>query len=139
VSDLLRRNAALEQTARQFRKKSLDFRTADCMRMARAHLVAMGHQPPPMPCYSSLAGARRALKKMGFKSIEGLLAGLLERIPPALVLPGDLVVLRGEVDGEEVDLESIAIAMGQGKYLGWYDGRCLTLTRVAEFRAAFRA
>jgi hypothetical protein len=142
MPDLLRRYAALEKTAAKYEGEELDFRQADCVRMARSHLVAMGHRKLlKLPRYTSHLGARRALKEAGFASIEAMLDATLPRIPPARILLGDLALVRGGQPGnedEESDLDSIAIWGGQ-KFLGWWEGRFVRNLIVTEVKAAYRA
>ncbi|WP_328277768.1 DUF6950 family protein [Sphingobium sp.] len=94
MTDLERRQAALEKVAAKYRKRRVDFRSADCVRMLRYHLLQMGHRPPPLPRYQSMLGARRALEKAG--GLVRVLDGLLPRIAPARMLPGDVAVIPGE-------------------------------------------
>ena len=51
MNDLLRRQAAVDATLAKYRKRAVDFKTADCIRLARFHLLQMGHKPPPLPQY----------------------------------------------------------------------------------------
>lgn len=114
MHDTLRRHRALEKTRAKYRGKPLDWRKADCVRMARTHLVAMGRKGlPKIPAYTSPAGAKRALKSLGFDTLEQLLDSLLPRIAPAMLLPGDLALVQGD---EHFD--ALMICVGHRLY-GW--------------------
>lgn len=112
--ELIRRHEAVDKVARKYRGRPCDFREADCVRMVRTLLVAMGHRGlPQLPRYSTAAGAARALKKAGFDNIEALFDSLLVRIPPATMRDGDIVVAPS-ADG----LGSAFIKVGH-KIMGW--------------------
>jgi len=112
MNEMLRRQEALNKTLVKYRNRPLDFKTADCVRAARFHLVQMGHKPPPMPRYRSLIGAVRAAEKVG--GLEALLDGLLPRIAPAAMWLGDIALLEG--DG---GLDAIVFNVGH-KLAGWH-------------------
>lgn len=137
MNDLLRRQAATEKTVAKYRKRPLDFVDADCIRMLRSHLVAMGHRGlPHLPRYSSAAGGLRALRKAGFDDLEKLLDSLLPRIVPAAMLPGDVALMEG--DGE---LDAVTICLGHKLY-GWHEDNDLREPVVIvpqAFKAAYRA
>lgn len=115
MHDLLRRQRALEKTRVKFRGKPFAWGKSDCVVMARSHLIAMGAKRlPKLPRYKDALGARRALKGVGAESIEQMLDGLLPRISPAEMLPGDLAV----VDGEG-GMDAIMICVGH-KIFGWH-------------------
>lgn len=117
--ELLRRNAAVGFVAEKYRGKVCDFRTADCVRMARTLLVKMGHKPPKLPRYSSLAGAKQALRSRGWANVTEMLDAVLpgRRIAPAWMRPGDLAVML-----DEHGLGSVHVYLGGGKVLGWSEG-----------------
>ena len=118
VHGLVRRQAALQDVLNRFRDVPCDFKRGDCVRLMRAMLVALGHQPPPLPCYRTLTGGKRALTKMGFEDVPALLDSLLPRIPWSRLLPGDVVVM---LDGEESWGKGAgAVWIGNGKALGWH-------------------
>lgn len=113
-NELLRRQRALEQLVAKYRGKPLDFRTADCVRMARSHLVNLGHRPPKLPQYRSLTGALRALRQSGFADLEALFDSMLPRIAPAAMLPADLSLAQGDV------LDAVHVNLGGNKAMGWH-------------------
>lgn len=138
--DLLRRQQALAKTLRKYRGKPMVLGKADCVLMARSHLVAMGHRGlPPAPKYSSATGALRALKAMADGTVAGLLDAHLPRIAPAAMLPGDLALVESE-DG--LGGGTVVIAVG-GKMLGWHpDATGMVViepTQAHPFVAAWRA
>lgn len=117
MSDLLRRQKALDATLKKVRGKPLDWaKGMTCVHMARFHLRQMGHKPEPLPRIRSLIGARRALKERGCANVIELLdaqPGLM-RIAAASMLPGDLAALASE-DG----IGSIFVCAGPHKLIGW--------------------
>lgn len=130
--ELLRRHAALEATLAKYRGKKLDFKTADCVRMARFHLLKMGHKPPKLPHYSSLTGALRALRKAG--GMVAVLDRILPRIPYALMAPGDLAVLEGDHE-----MDAVVICVGH-KVIGWHEDADEMVNLIPrEIKAAWRA
>lgn len=143
MHDALRRHRALEKTQAKYAGKPFAWGRNDCVRMARAHLVAMGHRKiPKIPPYSSGIGAKRALKAAGAESIEGLLDGLLPRIAPAMMRIGDIAVMQGD----EL-FDAITICAGR-KFIGWHgasDRDELVEIRsgrgdiLGEIKAAYRA
>jgi len=117
VPELVRRQRALAFVMEKYKGKPCDFVEADCVRMARTLLVKMGRRGlPKMPRYSDLPGARRALKAAGFKNLTELFDSLLERIPPATMLPGDLALL-----ADDAGMGAAAVNYGNGKLLGWHE------------------
>ncbi len=139
--DMLRRLEAVEKTKARFGGKEFVLGSNDCYKMARFHLKAMGHENIPSGGhYSTPREARTALNKAGSKSIKGLLDGLLERIPPASMLLGDIALLKGQPErGTAGGLGSLVVHLG-GKMLGWHpDATVLAVMDVMEVEAAWRA
>lgn len=133
-ADLLRRDEALKKTLAKFKGAPFDWGKADCISMARSHLVAMGHKRvPKLPKYRDAAGAASALKETGFDTLEALLDSLLPRIAPASMLPGDLVLLEGEPP-----FDCVTICLGR-KVLGFHqDAEGAEVLKVNQFKAAWR-
>lgn len=114
-SDLERRQAALEKTLAKYQRRVLDFVDADCGRMLRFHLLAMGRRPPTVRPYRSARGAARRLTEMG--GFAAILDGMnLERIPYSRMLPGDVAVMEGEGG-----MDAVVICLGF-KVCGWIEG-----------------
>ncbi|MBA4092390.1 MAG: hypothetical protein C0494_17610 [Sphingobium sp.] len=132
MTDLERRQAALEKTVAKYRGRPLDYRSADCIRMVRFHLLKMGHKPPPLPRYQSAIGARRALLDAG--GMVAIFDAILPRITPAAMLPGDIAVVAGE------DCEAAVISMGL-KFMGWHEDSevAVNMTIDATAMTAWRA
>lgn len=76
----------------------------------------MGHEPPDIPPFDSAASALRALRSLGWNNLTDMLNDMLEPIPAARMILGDVGVVPG--DG----MEAIFICAGPLKYLGWLDG-----------------
>ncbi|HEY1605627.1 MAG TPA: hypothetical protein VGF77_08500 [Allosphingosinicella sp.] len=137
MSDLLRRQAALAKTEARYRGRALDFREVDCLRMLRAHLVAMGHKGlAPLPRYATPEGALRALRRTGHETLESLLDTLLPRIAPAAMLPGDVALM--EAAGA---LEAVTLCVGH-KVWGWHADNGLAepvFIVPKQIKAAYRA
>lgn len=114
--DLLRRKAATEATLARYRGKAFDWsKGITCVHLARCQLRKMGHQPPTLPRFRSLLGAKQALQERGWETVEDMLTEILgPPIPPAMMLLGDLAVAPSE-EG----LGSIMVCAGPLKFLGW--------------------
>lgn len=113
--ELVRRQAALDKTMAKYRGRPFAWDGANCLAMLRSHLVAMGHKRlPKLPRFNTAAGATRALKEHGFDDLSALLDGLLSRIAPAAMLPGDVALMGGEGP-----LDAIVISVGH-KVWGWH-------------------
>ncbi|MAY20320.1 MAG: hypothetical protein CL955_06850 [Erythrobacteraceae bacterium] len=111
------RKAAMDGVLARFRDKPFDWAGANCIRLARAQAVALGHDLPPVPMFRTPLGAKRALKKQGVESVSALLDKHFDRLPsPAFAWLGDLVA--GPADPAH-GLEAIGIADGQGNVWGW--------------------
>lgn len=112
------RAAATETVIEMFRDKPFDWRGANCINLARAQAIAMGHDVPKVPGFGTATGAMRALKKQGVNSTAELLDKWFERhTAPAFALVGDLVMLPGE-DGDT--LGAVCISDGRGNLFGWH-------------------
>lgn len=110
------RAAVTRATADQFRGRPLSYADGvTCLHMLRAHMLAFGYSPPEIPVFADPKGARRALRSTGHRTIRGLLGDMLERIPPARMRVGDVVL------GAGAPFEAVGINAGGGKFLGWHD------------------
>lgn len=97
MKPLLRRHKALQSTMDRYRHRTFDWKTgATCIHLLRHHLKAMGHKVEKVPRLDGPIAAKRELKKRGWDSVEAMLDALLERIPVAAMLPGDVSVLPGD-------------------------------------------
>lgn len=136
LPDLVRRQRATEATLAKYRERSLDWtKRVTCVHMARFHLRQMGHRPPPMPEFRSPLGARKAMKKRGWDSVEQMLDEVLPgaRIAPMSMLLGDLAVVRGDQG-----LDAILLHAGN-EALGWHEsGDRIVPMIVHEYVGAWR-
>jgi hypothetical protein len=108
---------AAEATLVAFVGKPLTWGKWDCARLVAFDLKRLGHKPRLSRggYYKSPIGARRALKRAGFETLEAALDDLaLPRIGFASALPGDVVALES---GE--DWPGLAIALGNGRILAF--------------------
>lgn len=140
LPDLIRRMRALESVRARFEGQPLELGKSDCLRIARYHLVRMGHEGlPKVPPYRTVVGARKALKDQGVDTLSELLDKHLgDRIPPAMMLPGDLVVVDGT---EEEGGETILISAGTKLWGFHQDSESFTLIEpfAGAIKQAWRA
>jgi hypothetical protein len=124
---------ALNRTLAKYRNKPFVWGKSDCVKMARDHLVNMGHKPRKIPPYKSAVGARGALKKVGYASLESLFDSMLPRIAPAQMLPGDVALMEGEPP-----FDALVISLGR-KVMGFHSDAKGTVVMVPhEIKAAWR-
>jgi len=106
---------ATEATRLKFVGRAFEWGKVDCIKMARFHAVKMGHKPPKLPRYSTELGAIRAIKKMGFDSIDEIFASMFPPIPLAMARLGDFVIAEG-VNG----VDAVYISAGR-KIMGFHE------------------
>lgn len=90
------RVAAAQATRETFCDQPFIWGAHDCVRLAAHDLKGLGYKPRLSRggFYETALGARKALKRTGFASIEAALDDLgLARLPWAYALPGDIVAL----------------------------------------------
>lgn len=118
IPPLVKRANLTQKTWDKYKAQPMDWVGADCLKMARSHLVGFGHNCPRIPKYNGPISALKALKKAGHDDLKSLFDAMegLPSIPPAAALIGDLCVMKG--DGP---LDAIVINMGGGKVYGWHD------------------
>lgn len=143
VPDLIRRNRAVIAVQQKFAGQTFRLGKADCIQIVRFHLVKMGHRGlPKAKGYSSPAGAMKVLRQLGAENLEQLFDGLLPRIAPAMMLPGDIGLLPAEEGAPAWRAGTVAISVGR-KFLGWHpDHPMLAViepTVETPFIAAWRA
>jgi hypothetical protein len=132
------RAAATQKVLDRYRDKPFSWSGANCIRLARAQAVALGHKPPPVPVFRSALGARRALAKLGHRSVSSLMDSLFPRRPaPAFAIMGDLCVLNGE--DEDAGLEAVCIADGFGNLFGWHGSDPSRLSTIKRAEADIKA
>lgn len=135
--NLIQRVAAVEATIARFKDRPLAYGKDDCVRMTAFCLRKLGVRAPLLKAgtYSTPTGARRALKKLGFDTLEQAVDSLeLPRIPPASAWPGDVIALEGS------DGAALCIAVGNGRVLGFWEesGVCAVL-QPHQYLAAWRS
>lgn len=112
----VKRQRAMNRTLERFANKTFDWgggRT--CVHLARWHLKHMGHRVQAVPKFDSAVEAKKALKGKGWASVPAMLDSLLERIPPAAMVLGDIAVVPG--DG----MDCILICAGPRRVFGWHE------------------
>jgi hypothetical protein len=125
----------------RYRDKPFDWAGANCIRLARAQAVALGHDVPPVPLFRSPLGAKKALGKQKAASVTELLDKWFVRLPgAAFMLVGDLCTLAGEPDGEGLD--AVCISDGRGNLFGWHpdkpDGLAVIKQAMANVAMSWR-
>lgn len=125
--ELVRRQRALAYAVEKYRGRAADFRSADCVRMARTLLVRRGHRPPALPRYASQAGALRALKQAGFDDLTALFDSVLPRIAPAAMLSGDIGVMAAPGG-----IGAAVLYVGNGRVFGWHEDAAEAVMMDAE-------
>ncbi|WP_157134542.1 DUF6950 family protein [Sphingomonas sp. PAMC 26605] len=116
---MIARQQAAQATVDRFKDRPFAYGKDDCVRLAAFVLRKRGHRPQLGKAggYSSLIGARRALKRAGYETLAGALDALgLARIAPAGVLPADIVMVASDVfDG------GLGVVVGNGRVIGWHE------------------
>lgn len=132
-----RRREATQATLDKFRGTAFDWAEGrHCMKLAHFHLRQMGKRPPTLPRLRSALAAKQELERRGVGSVTELLDGMLERVPPANMLLGDLAVLPGDAG-----LESVRVCCGPGRLFGWSEGQptaVVLAVTMDEVSAAWR-
>jgi hypothetical protein len=104
-----------QATRDAFERRAFGYGRADCLMMVHAHLSGFGYTLPPLPAYRGVAGARKALAAQGAASLIELVGRYLQPIPPAFMLPGDVLAGAGK------PFDSLGIHSGQLLF-GWSEG-----------------
>lgn len=120
------RAAATKATADKFRGKPLSFsNSVTCLHMLREQMLAFSYSPPSIPSFEDAAGARKALRITGHRTIKGLLGEVLGKpIPAAQMRVGDVALLPG------TPFEAVLLNAGNGMLLGWHDDGRLGLVNI---------
>jgi hypothetical protein len=123
---------AVEATIARFAGKPLVYGTHDCIRMGSFCLRKLGVKTPLLKAgsYSSELGAARAMKRMGYDTVEDAVG--LPRIPPAAAVAGDILALPGEGGS------SICVAVGNGRALAFWMGQC-QVAQPLQYVTAWRS
>lgn len=116
MNTMLRRQKALDATMAKYRYRPFDWDSgATCIHMFRFHANKLGHKLERVPKLRGPVEAKRELKRRGFTSVEAMLDKMLERIPVATMLPGDVSIL-----ADDSGLDGIVISVGE-KVIGWHE------------------
>lgn len=132
---ILRRDAA-QATLARFEGEPFAWGQFDCAKMLAFHLRQMNLSPATAKAgrYTSAIGARRALTRIGARSLADLLDRRFARIAPAAALIGDVVALPST--GR---LDAIGIALGNGRLLSYHeDAAGAVVVQPVEMLAAWR-
>jgi hypothetical protein len=140
LKTLVKRQRALQKVMAKFGGKPFKLGTNDCVKLTRFHLGALGHKLPSTGRYTTAVQAAAALKKQGVKNLEQLLDKYLERIPPAMMLPGDLAMPPSDPDAPAAKIGTVMVAVTPRKFLGWHpDHESLAVMELTVINAAWRA
>lgn len=140
LKPLIRRQRALEKVMKRFGGRPFELGANDCVKLAHFHLKALGHKLPSTGHYKTAAQAAAALKKQGAKNLEQLLDKHLERIPPAMMLPGDLAMPPSDPEAPASKFGTVMVAITPRKFLGWHpDHESLAVMELTQIDAAWRA
>lgn len=122
MTELERRVAATTATFNRFHGQPLVLGKTDCARMVAFHLKQIGFKASLLKAgaYSTEVGARRALERMGVKSLSEIMDLHFPRIAPAEARVGDVVCVRGQGDMGE----AMQIKLHRDHCLGFLDGYC---------------
>lgn len=134
--NIIRRHQALESTMQKYRDRPFSWEgNATCIHMMRHHLKRMGHQIERVPKLSGPVAAKRELKKRGWGSVAAMLDDLLEPIPVAMMLPGDVSILP-----DDSGLNGIVISVGAAKIIGWHEEAAgmVVMEPTADLQRAWR-
>jgi hypothetical protein len=133
---LTERTKRTEKTLSKFRFRAFDWSNgATCIHVFRTHLKNMGHKVPVVPKFTTALGAKRAMDVAGFADLESMADSFLQRIPPAMMLIGDIALM----EGEEI-FDALVISAGPGgKVFGWHpDAPAFANIIPLQIKAAWR-
>lgn len=141
MHELVRRDAAVRATRIRFAGRPFKWGGIDCVKMAAWHVRHMGHKVVGLTkagSYRSARSARAALERAGFDTLAAAITaqGGLVEIPPAMALPGDLMLTPGTDDWE-----ALVIVLSNGDVFGFREGemirgpQVMRLTITPETRA----
>lgn len=136
MTELERRVAATSATFDRFNGQAFALGKIDCARMVAFHLKQLGFRPSLLKggAYSTPVGARRALERMGVKSLSEIMDRHFPRLESsAEARTGD--ILAGPSEGEMGD--AMAIRLHRDHALGFLDGVCGEVV-MNQYVAAWR-
>lgn len=134
MTELEIRVAATSATFDRFNGRPLVLGETDCVRMVVFHLKQLGFKGPlpHIGTYSTPAGARRALKRLGVTSVSEIMDRNFLRIAPAEALVGDICCVRAADLGD-----AMQVKLHRNTVLGFLDDVCGELVNQ-EYVAAWR-
>lgn len=127
---MLARVRAAQATVDAFRDKPLKWGQTDCGRLAGFVLREMGHSPrlARFGRYSSPAGALKALRGQKFNDLPDVLDAMgLDRIPPAMALPGDILGVPGE------GMTALAVVLGNNNAIAFAEDQVCRIGKIKVF------
>lgn len=141
IHPLIKRKEAIDKVMARFGSKEFKLGSVDCMKMFKFHMTNMGHKLPSTGNYKTELEAARVIKRHGGKNIADLVDKYLERIPPAMMLPGDIGMPPSDPDAPGSKMGTVVIKVaGGGKYLGWHpDVPYLCVMDISQIDIAWRA
>lgn len=121
AKDIPHRVIVAQATLDEFKGKEFELGSRDCAKMVAFHLKAMGAPIPHAKsgAYKSPLSARRALKRLGHKSLIDLMDAHFPRVPSSRALTGDIMAFEAE---EGSPIGSLAIYLGNGLVLNYVEG-----------------
>lgn len=130
--DFWRRCEATQATRDAFEGRVFAYGKADCLMLVHAHLSHFGYDLPPLPRYRGASGAQKALAAQGAESLIDLIGQYLQPIPPAFMLPGDVLAAEG------VPFDSLSVSSGQLLF-GWCEGHASLVNFAIDPKGVQRA
>jgi len=132
--EMIHRIACASETLAQYKNARFQWGRKDCVRMCASHIRRMGHKVSLVKAgeYSSLQGARAALKRAGFDTLEAALDARFDRIAPAAALPGDIIALPSDWE-----VPALAIRLSNNAVLHTSNGG-FAISEPKAFVAAWR-
>jgi hypothetical protein len=130
------RQQATQATRDRFFGRPFAWGRDDCGKMTVFHLKALGlpFAAAKMGGYETAMGAKRALGRLGFKTLSEAADAQFPRIAPAAAMMGDLMLLPGN-DA----FGAFVIAVGNGRVLGWHEeAEGAVIMQPLRFETAWR-
>lgn len=105
--ELVARAQVCDKTVAEYINQPFSWGQRDCARgLVWFHVRGMGHKvaKSKFGTYSTSLGAAKALKKLGYDTLEDAIDGIgtplgIVRIPPAMAVMGDIIALQSEGGG----------------------------------------
>lgn len=140
MNPLILRQQAAQATIDRFQGKPLELGKNDCARMTIFCLKKLGLKVSLLKFgpYKTEMGAAKVLKDLGFGNLPEAVDALgLPRIAPAMCLPGDIMALPADHDGNV----ALAVAVGNGRALAFWEGAggVCSIVQPLQYSHAWRA